>query len=88
MKPSTKSLDKQLDEIYDAIDALMTIGAWEFLDDLFVYWDSKVWRTDLDILLALATASLPAKSKLPFRERFMETCLNFYPDPELWKGLL
>lgn len=79
--------DKQLDEIYDAIDALMRAGAWSFLDELFVTWEMRIWRTDVDILLAYATASFPAKSKLPSRKFFMSSCLRIYPDAELWKGL-
>lgn len=82
-----KNVDAQLDEIYDSIDALMKLGAWDFLDDLFLYWEGKAWRTKVDILLGYATASLPGKSKLPHRKLFMDACLKFHPDKKLWKGL-
>lgn len=79
--------DKKLDEIYDAIDALMRVGAWNFLDELFISWEMKIWRTPVDILVAYATVSFPAKSKLPHRKFFMDSCFRFHPEPKLWKGL-
>jgi hypothetical protein len=83
----SKVSDKKLDEIYAAIDALMRVGAWNFLDELFTTWETRVWRTDIDILLAYATASYPAKSNIPSRKFFMSSCLRIHPKPELWKGL-
>lgn len=79
--------DKDIDEIYDALDVLMTAKCWGFLNSLFIGLTPSAWRTDLDILLAYATASLPAKSKINSRKMFMEQCKKLHPDPELWKGL-
>lgn len=79
--------DNDLDEVYAAIDALMKIGAWKFLDALLVNWELSAWRTPLDLLLGYATATLPAKSKLPSRKAFMDKCKQLHSDPELWKGL-
>jgi len=79
--------DKQLDEIYDSIDALLRLGAWNFLDELLLYWGSAAWRIEVDMLLAYATCTFPAKSNLPSRKFFMEACFRFHPDKELWKGL-
>lgn len=80
--------DKDLDDIYEAIDALLRAGSFKFLDELIRDWEARAWRTDVDILLAYATATLPAKSKLPSRKSFMVRCLQLHSDAELWKGLL
>ena len=58
-----KVTDKDLDEVYKAVDALMRAGTWMFLDALIAYWESVAWRTPVDLLVAYATATLPAKSK-------------------------
>lgn len=79
--------DKQIDEIYDAIDALMRAGAWNFLNELFVVWEQQAWRLEIDILVTYAVASCPGKSKLPARKNFMDRCMALHPDPDLWKGL-
>lgn len=82
-----KVSEKGLDEIYNAIDALMKNECWNFLNELFIYWEMRVWRTDLDILLAYAIASCAGKSKLPARKHFMNTCMRIHTDSKLWKGL-
>jgi hypothetical protein len=82
-----KITDKQLDDVYDTLDYLMTKGQWTILEDLFIYWGQTAWRTELDLLLAYATASLPAKTKIVNRPAFIKQCMKFHPDPELWKGL-
>lgn len=90
MKKSKKvitQVNKDIDEIYDSMDALMTAGCWNFLDNLFQGITPTAWRIDIDILLAYATASLPAKSKIPSRKMFMDKCIELHSDPELWKGL-
>ena len=79
--------DHHLDEIYDTIDLLMKNGKWIILNQLFELWESRAWRTDLDILLGYATASLPGKSKIPHRAVFMDKCKRLYPDKKLWSGL-
>lgn len=79
--------DAEIDEIYDAIDVLMRSGNFNFLNSLFPYWTSTAWRTSVHILLTYATASLPAKSKLPSRKAFMEECMKLHTEPKLWSGL-
>lgn len=83
-------IDSQLDEIYDTADYMMRRGYWHTLNELFECMTNKVWRTDLNILLGWATATLPGKSKIPNRARFMDECLKHHSDanePDLWKGL-
>ena len=84
---NSKITDKQIDEIYDAMDALMKAQCWKFLNDFFTDLCPRVWRTDIDILLSYATSTLPAKSKIPSRDKFIKTCKHLFPDVELWKGL-
>ena len=79
--------DKELDEIYNAFDALMWSGCWNFLDDFIKDLVMRSWRIELDKLLAYATASFPAKSKLPHREVFINNCKLLHPEKDLWKGL-
>ena len=83
----TKVSYKELDEIYDAMDALKKAGCWNFLDQYFSDLVVRAWRTDVDILLAYATTSLACKSHLPSRVQFINTCKHLHPDKELWKGL-
>ena len=79
--------DKELDEVYAAMDALMLAGCWGFLDEYLHGMIMRSWRTDLDILLAIATATLPGKSKLPARVNFLDNDKRLHPNKELWKGL-
>ena len=79
--------DKELDELYDTADLLMRNGRWSLIDDLLEYYANAAWRMDVDLLLGWATNTLACKSKLKNRARFMEACMNFHKDPELWKGL-
>jgi hypothetical protein len=84
---NNKTTDKEIDEIFTAIDALMRAGCWDFLNEFFEHFCQRIWRTNITILLTYATASLPGKSKIPSRERFIKTCKHLYDDVELWKGL-
>ena len=77
----------KIDEIYDAVNALMNAGCWQFLDEILMDKAIQVWRTDVDVLLSYATATLPGKKKLKNRQRFMTTCKNYHPEPDLWEGL-
>ena len=83
-----KTTDIKLDEIYDAFDALMKAKCWNFIDGYLHDLCMRCWRTDIDILLAYATATLPAKTKLPHRKMFIDTCKHLHPNLELWKGLI
>lgn len=79
--------DKDLDEIYDAVDLLMCAGAWTNLDHLFAALILDSPGLDLDILLTYATVSFPGKSHIPHRKEFMDKCMKLHPDPSLWAGL-
>lgn len=79
--------DKELDELYEIADLLMKKGRWSLIDDLLEYYANTAWRMDLDMLLGWATATNVCRSKLKNRKRFLEACMNFHHDPELWKGL-
>lgn len=82
-----RTMDSQLDEIYCAVDSLMRNGCWEYLGTNLIDITHKAWRIDVDILICYATATFPAKSKLPARKQFMEKCRSLHPDEELWEGL-
>jgi hypothetical protein len=87
MKYDTSTTDKELDDLYDLIDSLMKEGEWFVLNNLCDVWSSPHSTATLDTRLGIATATLPAKSKLPNRKVFMEECKRLHPDPEFWKGL-
>lgn len=82
-----KVTDADLDELHEAIDALLRVGAFKFLDSLLVNWELTAWRTPVDLLVGYAVATYPAKSKLPSRKAFMDRCKQLHAEPELWKGL-
>lgn len=79
--------DKELDEIYRAIDALFREGCFDFVDWLLEDKTGQVWRTDVVILVGYATITASAKSKLPSRPMFLAQCKRYHSDPTLWKGL-
>ncbi len=82
--------DAEIDDIYEVADLLMTRGRWFLLDDLLEFYADASWRMPLDMLITWATVTLPVKSKLKNRKRFIEECLKFHSDPDdpqLWKGL-
>lgn len=76
-----------MDDIYDAVDLLMTAEAWTFLDLVFASLVPSVEEIELDLLLTYATASFPGKSNLPKRKEFMDKCIKIHSDPSLWVGL-
>ncbi len=82
-----KFAQKDLDDVYDTIDLLMKNNKWIVLNQLFICWELMAWRHDADFLLGCATASLPGKSKIPSRERFIKTCKSRHANVDLWKGL-
>ena len=82
--------DKEIDGIYETAKLLMENGRWSLLDDLLEFYADAAWRMPLDMLVTWATVTLPAKSKLRNRGRFIDACLKFHSDPDdpqLWKGL-
>ena len=78
---------QRIDNIYDAIDALLNSKCWSFIDDILFELIPKVWRMDVDSLLAYLISTHPAKSKLVSRQRLLDKCKEIHPDPDLWKGL-
>ncbi len=79
--------DKKIDEVYFAVELLMYNGCWNVLDELLDSITIKAWRIEKDILLAYATATLPAKSRLPSRGGFIARSMELHPNKKLWKGL-
>ena len=76
-----------IDFIYDEADRLMHQNAWNYLSLRLTLIADMSSGYSLDELLAWATATLPAKSKIENRAMFIEKCKELYPDPELWRGL-
>ena len=84
---NNKVSEEEWNEVYYAMGALMKVSAWNFINDILLDATLKVWRTELDILMIYASATLPAKDKLKARPRFIDRCKKFHPNPRLWKGL-
>ena len=61
-------IDKQLDEIYDKIDALCWASKWEEIDSILAGID--VDTMDINLLLGYLTTSSWAKSHLKNRVEF------------------
>jgi hypothetical protein len=61
-------IEPALDLIYDAADHMMRKGEFAQLDSVLA--NVRVSDLSVDILLAILTATLPAKSRLPSRTRF------------------
>ena len=80
------NLDK-IDIIYDAMEALIKSECWEYLNDRLMELKHQAWRHELDILMAYATVTLPAKSKISNRRHFIDKCKELHPSEELWTGL-
>ena len=79
---------KELDELYDTARLLIDHGRYALIDDLLEYYSNAAWRMNVNDLLGWATVTLPVKSKLSKRARFIESCIKFHNDePNLWKGL-
>lgn len=65
-----KSVDKELDRIYDSVDKLMKTGQFSALDKLLARVEVK--SASVDILLGYLTATLPAKKSLLGRSYFFD----------------
>jgi hypothetical protein len=64
------SPDAALDEVYDAVDALLYAGDWPAAEAV-LRSHSPVALVPTDKLLALLVATAPAKSRLPGRAAFL-----------------
>lgn len=65
----SKSDKRALNEIYSKIDNMMNNGAWQSLNLLL----SKIDLTRINeaLIVGLLTATLPARSKIEYRVKFM-----------------
>ncbi len=66
----TKSIDSELDKVYDNIDALLSSSNFEQCNSLLR--GLNVNETGTDLLLGYLTATFPAKSRLPYRDTFYQ----------------
>lgn len=88
---------EQIDFLYSEIDAVLSTGVeYHIVDDFLNWWTAKVKSAsdeefDVDWVLAVLTATLPAKSKLPHRKIYFDAVaerLKNHPEKEeLLKGL-
>jgi hypothetical protein len=62
------NVDSALDHIFDQADSLLLAGEFTALNEVIAGLDAE--RLSIDVLLAVLTISLPAKSKLPARSGF------------------
>jgi hypothetical protein len=67
--PAAASTDAELDAAYDAVDDLLRAGDWPAAEALMLSRPAAAETTDM--LLALLTATAPAKSRLPGRAGFL-----------------
>ena len=71
MRLDTKGYtDAALDLLYDSVDEMLRSGKYSEIDSLLR--DTIVDECSTDILLGLLTATLPARSKLPYRREFFD----------------
>lgn len=84
---NVRTIDQELDQIYDLVDDLMYRDKWYVLDTILEYITSNAWRYDIDILVGWATVTFAGKNKLEKRKGFLDKCKKIYPDDNLWKGL-
>ena len=76
------STDSKIDCIHDLVDAIMREECWKSLDVVL----ERCNINDLDLVLTLLTATLPGKSKLMYRETFLERAKTQY-NKDLFNGL-
>ena len=83
-----EAVRKYTEEANKAMNALIGAECWSFIDDYLYDLCMKAWRMDENYLIEYAKITLPIKSKLPYRERFMITCKHLYPKNDVWKELI
>ena len=79
--------DKDIDNIYDYIDSMMTLGEWHDLGEIFRNLIPKINEMSIDAMLTYATASFPGKTRIKYRRTFINLCKKRFPDKALWGGL-
>lgn len=81
------SLQETLSAIYSESDEMMSSGRFEDLDRKIAELNPR--EMSVDVMLGWLTATLPAKSKLPARSRFLSACLAEIVERGEWEsGLL
>jgi len=78
---------KEIDVIYEGVEALLKAKAWEFLDKHMELMIMSIWRTEIDELIVYLTATRCVKSKLPSRAKYFAACTALFPDQEMWKDV-
>ncbi len=79
---SIVDLDKQghistaLDVLYEDFDEHFRDGDFERVDKAIAHYSKCIDTYSLDLALGVLTASLPAKSKLPNRGRYLELAIS------------
>ena len=83
-----KTLNANIDELYDLIDVKMREGKFDELNAFFAFICRDIYMFNLDTCLAFLTATLPAKSKIPQRDVFFSKMMKRTQEqPDLLKGL-
>lgn len=82
-----KSEDKQMDDIFDGINALMENSCWGFLDYIIGDLCIRAWNVDITLLMAILTSTLPAKNNIPRRKELLEIAKQINIDQKMWEGL-
>ncbi len=81
------NIDAALDILYDKIDGMLKAGKFDDVDDVLRSVDPR--SLSLDLLLGVLTATLPARSKLPFRKEFFKNVVEVLKERCQWEeGLL
>lgn len=84
---NVRTIDQELDQIYNLADDLMCRDKWYVLDTILEYITYNVWRYDTNILVGWATATFAGKNKLEKRKEFLDKCKELHSDEGLWNGL-
>jgi len=79
-----QDINTAIDLYYDLFDVLLTNEMWKEIDGILETTGIKT--KDPYLLITLLTVTLPAKSKLIYRDRFVEYCKTVLNE-EGMKGL-
>ena len=81
-----RTLDDDLDEIYDFTYYLMCEDKWDVLETIFEYITINVQKYDVNILLGWITSTFTGKHKIINRKKLLHKCRELHPDDRQWKG--
>lgn len=89
MVSDMSSRNKLMDGIQDRFDAMFRNGDFDVADAHVCFAAGITWMLTTDVMLAILTATLPAKSKLPSRRLFREHAEQVIRERGEWEdGLL